>query len=136
MGSLFGAVCYFLWQALPLPMLLSAGATEELVYGLAVLATALIGISFGLLTVRWFLHASFSELQLIVESQEPREPPKFRIEPRIGNLVTNSARSKPIPLEPAAASSKRPAIGNGPVRPTTREPKILGGHRSGHARPH
>ena len=135
-GILFSAVCYLIWQALPWQLLLAAGATEGLVYGVAGLAAALLGLSFGLLTVRWFLHASFSELQFVVQSQESREPPQFRIEPRIGNLVGDGFRSKPIPLERVGATSaKQLTIGDRSFLPTAQEPKGLGNHRSGHARP-
>ena len=133
--SLFLAVCYFFWQALPWQLLLSAGATEELIYGIAVLAALLLGLSLGLLTVRWFLHASFSELQLLVASQESREPPQFRIEPRIGNLVADGFRSKPIPLERAGATSRQLIIGDHSALPTAQETRNLGNQRSGRSLP-
>jgi hypothetical protein len=135
-GMLFSAACYFLWQALPWPLFLSAGASEQLVYGTAALAAALTGVIFGLLTVRWFLQASFSELRLVVESQQPRDPPKFRIEPRIGNLVADNARGKLIPLERAGATPKQRTIGDASVSPNTQKPRAVGHHRSGYARPH
>ena len=134
-GVLFSAVCYLIWQALPWQWLLSAGVTEEVVYAIAVLAAVLLGLSFALLTVRWFLHASFSELRILVTSQESREPPQFRIEPRIGNLVADGFRSKPIPLERVGATAKQLIIGDRSVLPTAQEPKGLGNHRSGPSLP-
>ena len=139
-GALVGVFCcavgYFLWQALPWPALLSSWAPGVSIYAIAVLAAALIGIPFGLITVRWFLSASFSDLQILTESQETRKPPRFRIEPQIGNIAHQSFRTKSIALDRAVDAAKEVKVRDYPVLAKTQRPEVQGDHRSGYARPH
>jgi hypothetical protein len=135
-GLLFCAVCYLLWQAFPWPALLSAWTPNLSIHAIAALAAVLIGIPFGLFTVRWFLHASFSDLQILTESQESREPPRFRIEPQIGNLVHPSFRTKPIPLERAVDTSTQVEALEYPRSQTVQRPKVQSGQQRSYARPH
>jgi hypothetical protein len=134
-GALFSAVCYFLWQTFPWPVLLSAWAPDISILAITVPAAALIAIPFGLITVRWFLQASFSDLQIVTESQAPREPPRFRIEPQIGNIAHDSFRTKPIALR-AVEAAKHIDVGDYPTSPKAQGPKIQGDHRPGYARSH
>jgi len=133
----FCAVCYSLWQAFPWPMLLATWAPNVSTNAIAVLAAALIGIPFGLLTVRWFLYASFSDLQILVESEEEsRDPPPFRIEPRIGNLARASFQTKSIALDRAVNTAKQAQAQTYPASPKVQKPKTQVDHRSGYARSH
>jgi len=135
-GLLFCAVCYFLWQAFPWPVLLSAWAPDVSIDAIAALGAALIGVPFGLVTVRWFLYASFSDLQILTESQEPREPPQFRIEPRIGNLAHSSSRTKPIALGRAVDAATQGKVHGNTASPKVQIPETQSDHRASHARPH
>ena len=54
-GLFYAAFCYSLWKAFPWPELLATWAPGVPIEAMAALAAALIGIPFGLLTVRWFL---------------------------------------------------------------------------------
>ena len=132
----FCAVCYSLWQALPWPVLLATWAPNVSIYAIAVLAAALIGIPFGLLTVRWFLYASFSDLQILMESQESRDPPRFRIEPRIGNLARAGFQTKSIALERAVDEPSKCRPQTYPPSSKEQKTKFQDDHRSGYARSH
>jgi hypothetical protein len=135
-GLLCCAVCYFLWQAFPWQALLSSWAPDVSVYAIAVLAAALIGIPFGLITVRWFLYASFSELQILTERQEPGAPPQFRIEPRIGNIAPHSFRTKPLALGQAVGAAKQVKPPDYPALEKAHRPKVQSDRRPQYARPH
>ncbi|NIO43382.1 MAG: hypothetical protein GTO41_26460, partial [Burkholderiales bacterium] len=130
----FCAVCYSMWQAFPWPVLLATWAPNVSINAIAVLAAALIGIPFGLLTVRWFLYASFSDLQILMESQESRDPPRFRIEPRIGNVEHASFQTKPIALNRAVNAANQAQTQTCPASPKVQKPKAQVDHRSGYAR--
>jgi hypothetical protein len=133
---LFFAVCYSLWQAFPWPALLVTWAPNLSIHAIAVLAAALIGIPFGLLTVRWFLSACLSDLQILTESQESHEPPRFRIEPRIGNIAHAGFHAKSISLDGAVATARETKVQNYPLSPKAQQPKAKIDHRAGHAGPH
>ncbi len=135
-GLLFCAVCYSLWQAFPWPVLLSDWAPDVSMQAIAALAAALIGIPFGLFTVRWFLYASFSDLQSLMESQEPREPPRFRIEPQIGNFAHASFRTKPIAMDRAVDAATQVKVRGNPAALKVQIPKLQSDHRPSYARSH
>ena len=135
-GLLFCAFCYALWQAFPWPTLLATWAPDVSIEAIAVLAAALTGIPFGLLTVRWFLYGSFSDLQALMESPASHEPPRFRIEPRIGSLRRESLQTKSMALDRAVDAAKQAKIHDEPPSPKAPTLKAEIDQRPGYARPH